>query len=322
LTRLLTGRDDADGDIPDGDCREMMSIDSATDWKRMGPYIAALSLLATVGFTVTVVAQHSPAQNQLSGAAEDAERISRLTASGVRIERGPVTAWFSRGAMTPEEMQSVVERLVIGVAALESFVHTPRPWQNPRQRGVTYFFDDALFFIPHATINRQVLLPVSRLRDGKAPLLHETTHALLTPPQGRRPLPWLTEGIAAYVAKSVSAEKGIPEGDALDIGEIAELDAKCAAGLSSEQGPRILPFIGSPANLQALYAMEPALQVRQVFYGCSASFTKYLVQQLGIERVIDLLPDNDPHKTLEDMSKVKMADLRGQWTAAIRPGRP
>jgi hypothetical protein len=299
-----------------------MPIDSVTDGKGVGRHIAALTLLATVAFAMTGVAQRNPAQNQLSGPAEDAERIGRLTATGVRIERGPVTAWFSSGAMTPEEMLGVIERLVTGVAALESFVHTPRRWQNPPQRGVTYFFDDAPFFIPHATINRQVLVPVSRLRDGKAPLLHETTHALLTPPQGRRPLAWLTEGIAAYVAKAVSAEEGMPEGDALDIGEIAELDAKCAIGLSSEQGPRILPFIGSPANLQALYAMEPALQVRQAFYGCSASFTKYLVQQFGIERVIDLLPENDPHRKLEEISKVKMTDLRGQWTAAIRSRTP
>lgn len=299
-----------------------MSISSAVDWKRMGRHLATLSLVTTVAFDVTVMAQRNPAQNQLAGPAEDGERIGRLTASGVRIERGPVTAWFSTGAMTPEEIQGVVERLVTGVAALESFVHTPRRWQNPPKRGITYFFDDAPFFIPHARINRQVLMPVSRLRDGKAPLLHETTHALLTPPQGRRPLAWLTEGIAAYVAKSVSAERGMPEGDAMDIGEIAELDAKCATGLSSEQGPRILPFIGSPANLQALYALEPALQVRQAFYGCSVSFTKYLVQQFGIERVIDLLPENDPHKKLEDMSKVKMADLRGQWTAAIRLRTP
>jgi hypothetical protein len=201
-------------------------------------------------------------------------------------------------------------------------VRTPRRWQNPRQRGVTYFFDDRPFFIPHATVNQQVLVPVSRLRDGKAPLLHEATHALLTLPQGRRPLAWLTEGIAAYVAKTVSAETGIPEGDALDIGEISELDAKCATRLSSELGPRILPFIGSPANLQALYAMEPALQVRQVFYGCSASFTKYLVQQFGIERIVDLLPENDPHKKLEEVSRAKMADLRERWTASINAQRP
>jgi hypothetical protein len=109
----------------------------------------------------------------------------------------------------------------------------------------------------------------------------------------------------------------MPEGDALDTGEITELDAKCATGLSSEQGPRILPFIGSPANLQALYTMEPALQVRQVFYGCSASLTKYLVQQFGVERIVDLLPEDDPHRKLEEMSRLNMADLRGRWTATI-----
>jgi hypothetical protein len=112
------------------------------------------------------------------------------------------------------------------------------------------------------------------------------------------------------------------EGDALDIGEIAELDARCATGVSSEQGPRILPFVGSPANLQALYAMEPAHQVRQVFYGCSASLTKYLVQQFGIERIVDLLPESDPHKKLEDMSRLKMADLRARWMATIGIRRP
>jgi hypothetical protein len=284
--------------------------------------IATVIFFTSVACAVMVAAQRSSAQNQLSGPAEDAERIARLTAGGVRIERGAVTAWFSSGAMTAEEMQGVVERLVTGVAAIESFVRTPRRWQTSRQRGVTYFFDDAPFFIPHATINRQVLVPVSRLRDGKAPLLHETTHALLTPPQGRRPLAWLTEGIAAYVAKSVSAEKGMKEGDALDIGAITELDAKCATGLSSELGPSILPFIGSPANLQALYAMEPALEVRQVFYGCSASFTKYLVRQFGIERIVDLLPESDPHRKLEDMSRLKMADLRSRWTATFGARTP
>ena len=282
----------------------------------------ALSLLLALTFTVLGVAQRNPSQNQLSGPAEDADRIDRLTASGVRIERGPVVAFFSKGAVAPEEMEALVQQLVTGVAALKAFVHAPRRWQDSRQQSVTYFFDDAPFFIPHATINRQVLVPVSRLRDGKAPLLHETTHALLTPPQGRRPLAWLTEGIAGYVAKAVSAEKGMREGDALDIGDIAELDAKCGAGLSSEHGTKILPFIGSPANLQALYAMEPALQVRQTLYGCSASFTKYLVTQFGIDRIVDLLPEDDPHKKLEAMSKATMADLRGRWAAMIGPRRP
>jgi hypothetical protein len=33
--------------------------------------------------------------------------------------------------------------------------------------------------------------------------------------------------------------------------------------------------------------------------------------------VVDLLPENDPHKKLEELSRAMMADLRGRWTAAI-----
>jgi hypothetical protein len=219
--------------------------------------------------------------------------------------------------MSSEEMKALVQRLRIGLEALETFVRTPRRWQDARPRRVEYYFDDGPFFIPHATANRQVLIPASRLRDGKAPILHETTHALLTPPQGRRPLAWLTEGLAAYVAKAVSREKGIPEGDTFELGEVHELDGRCASGLSSADGPRIISFIGAPGSLPVLYAMEPAFQVRQVFYGCAASFTKHLVERFGIERVVDVLPEADPHRKLEELSKMRMTDLRSEWAARI-----
>ncbi len=261
--------------------------------------------------------QRRAPQKQLSSPAEDAERINRLTTNGVRIEADRITAWFAPDAMPPEEMNVLVVRLANGVQALEAFLHLPRGWQDSRQRRVDYFFDAGPFFIPHATVNRQVLIPVSRLRDGLAPVLHETTHALLTPPQGRRPLAWLTEGLAAYVAKAVSAASAIPEGDTFELGDVHELDAKCATGLSSAQGAKILPFVGAPGSLPVLYAMEPAFQVRQIFYGCAASFTKYLVDRLGIERVVDLLPESDPHKKLEQLSGLKMVALRSEWMTKI-----
>lgn len=264
-----------------------------------------------------VFATNLQRSTQLSSPAEDAERIGRLTKTGVRLETDRVTAWFSAGAMSQGEMKTLVDRLGAGVAKLEAFVRTPRGWQDSRRQPVEYYFDSGAFFIPHATVNRQVLIPISRLRDGKAPILHETTHALLTPPQGRRPLAWLTEGLAAYVAKAVSRETGIQEGDTFEVGEVDELDMKCASRLASADGARILPFIGATGNLQVLYAMEPAFAVRQVFYGCAASFTKHLVERLGIEAVVDVLPEADPHNKLEALSKMKMSDLRSEWMKKI-----
>jgi hypothetical protein len=257
------------------------------------------------------------ASNQLSSPADDAARVRRLTKSGTKVESERVTAWFSKGAMSASEMQDVLRRLDVTVTTIEAFVHVPRPWQEARKRRVEYFFEEGPFFVPHATINRQVLMPIVRLRDGQAPILHETTHALLTPPQGHRPLAWLTEGVATYVAKAISQEKQIPEGDRFELGEIDQIDGKCAAGLSSTEGARVLPFIGAPGNLQVLYAMEPAIRMRQVFYGCAASFTKYLVERLGLERVVDLLPDADPHAAIEKALSANMTSVRTAWMTQI-----
>jgi hypothetical protein len=259
----------------------------------------------------------APGSGDLPSEAADDERVSALVKDGVRLQSGRITTWFSRDAMSRDEMTQLLERLTKGLDSLESFVRTPRPWQPPQKSDVEYYFVGGPFFVPHVNLKRQVMIPVVRLRDGKAPILHETTHALLSLPQGRRPLAWLTEGVAAYVAKAVSAQTGMPEGDTFELGSVEELDAKCAAGLASPQGPKIAPFIGAPGNLSALYAMEPAYAVRQTFYGCAASFTKFLVDQWGIERIVDLLPEADPYKKLEGVSGKKMAALRSSWAAKI-----
>ena len=63
--------------------------------------------------------------------------------------------------------------------------------------------------------------------------------------------------------------------------------------------------------------MEPQRPVRQVFYGCAASFTKYLVERLGMEKVVDLLPVGDPHKEMEKLTGTKMLELRSAWMVGI-----
>ena len=60
--------------------------------------------------------------------------------------------------------------------------------------------------------------------------------------------------------------------------------------------------------------MEPTFLLRQTFFACAASFTKYLVDQLGMERVVDVFPEADPHKKLEDLAGLTMAALRSSLT--------
>lgn len=41
------------------------------------------------------------------------------------------------------------------------------------------------------------------------------------------------------------------------------------------------------------------------------------MERLGIERVVDVLPEADPHRKLEELSKMRMTDLRSEWAAKI-----
>ncbi|HSB60889.1 MAG TPA: hypothetical protein VLI67_04175, partial [Vicinamibacteria bacterium] len=51
------------------------------------------------------------------------------------------------------------------------------------------------------TYGRTVLLPLERVRDRRAPYLHETVHALLRTPHRSA---WLTEGLACYLESWVA----------------------------------------------------------------------------------------------------------------------
>ena len=78
----------------------------------------------------------------------------------------------------------------------------------------------------------------------------------------------------------------------------------------------------SPKAMSREDAMQPGLVVRRVFYGCAASFTKYLVGRLGLERFVDVLPEDDPHETLEAFAGATMASLRSSWMETIAAKTP
>jgi hypothetical protein len=174
-----------------------------------------------------------------------------------------------------------------------------------------------------------VFIAFPRLQAGGAPVLHETTHVVIYPTaafiaampavldeSANGPM-WLSEGIATYVGKSVAAETGLPEGDPLDTGSLEELDARCGAALGSPVGAEIAPFIGGVGGPEALNSRQRRLQVAPAFYGCSASFTKFLAGQFGIDAVIDLMPAIDPLAALEKLAGKSVDAVRAEWRKAI-----
>lgn len=166
---------------------------------------------------------------------DDSARVAALRSSGVSIQGERVVAWFPRDSMPEAQMRALVDSLDAAVPALQRFIGGPYPWQRLGEQKIVFHFAPGEF-VAHAQ-NADVFVALSRLRSGRAPLLHETVHVLTLPStpyypwelgdsavieraRARLPL-WFAEGYADHVAKTVAATLPFDEGDPLQTGTLA-----------------------------------------------------------------------------------------------------
>ncbi|MEO5818989.1 MAG: hypothetical protein ABIT71_00675 [Vicinamibacteraceae bacterium] len=239
--------------------------------------MALLSLsLASLFLTTVVVAgaQAQPATGSapqvatpIDWSADDAGRVTELTARGERREGARVVLFTPPGALPDAEEMALLERLGKGVGALREVVGR-HPWQVVGDQKITYYIS-ADRFVSHASGRAAVFIPLVRVQDGRAPFLHEAGHELLatfsrpaTPDPGQRdrvrssrPL-WLGEGLADVVAQTAATRAGVPEGDVFEIGGLAGADAACRERLKGPRGAEVLTFIGALGAPAALFTTE------------------------------------------------------------------
>jgi len=211
----------------------------------------------------------------------------------------------------------------------------PYAWQRIGQRPITFYLSPGRF-ISHASGAGAVFISLTRVRSGSAPYLHEAAHELLAPPAPFSPFEyadsiaaeraaaafpqWLSEGFPDYLAQATASATGFHEGDVFAIGGLAKVDSTCAARLA--QSPRraeILEKVGRPGRLEALFTTERA-EVAPVFYACSQSFTKSVVDRVGVRAVVAAFP-HIPGGTwvtdLETAAGTSFDALRNAWLEAL-----
>jgi hypothetical protein len=263
--------------------------------------------------------------------ADDATRVVDLTATGERREGAHVILFTPRGALEDAQEAELLERLDKGVKALRDVVG-PHDWQVVKDQKISYYICPDRF-VSHASGRAAVFIPIVRVQDGRAPFLHEAGHELLatfsrpagaTDPAQRerilssRPL-WLGEGLADYVGQTAASRAGVTEGDVFDIGGLAGADAACRERLKGPRGAEVLPFIGALGAPAALFTSDRQ-QVAPIFYACGTSFTKHLVDRIGLAETIALMPHIIPGTVLpriEQVAGVSMDRIRADWRAAI-----
>lgn len=264
------------------------------------------------------------AQTALNWAADDGARVASLEATGTRLEGEHLVLWFP-ASLSRAEGEALVRRLDPAVLGLWRRVGV-HPWQAvPKGRITYYLHDDA--FVAHATGRSAVFIPMARVKDGRAPFLHEATHELLSsrvgaPPGGggqgpRRPL-WLTEGLPDYVTRLVADEVGLVEQGPFGMPRLSDVDAACAERARTADGATMLPSIGTGERPDVLFTTDRA-RFAPTFYACACSFTRYLVGLTSLDAVIALfgLSPADMATRLDSVAGRPLGEVRAAWLRTV-----
>jgi len=277
---------------------------------------ALAGLLMAVGMLVALPAT---AQQPLNWAQDDGKRVATLEKDGYRLDGEHVTLWCPP-SLARADADLLLKRLDPGVDGLWRHVGT-HGWQAVPKGKITYYLSEDAF-VAHASGRAAVFVPMARVRDGRAPYLHEATHELLastrTGGAGARPL-WLTEGLPDYFARLVAAELGTTEAGPFDTPTIATADAICAERARTPDGAAMLPYVGGNGRPQVLFTTDRG-RFAATFYTCSLSFVNYLADRVGLTTLVDLF-GVEPVEAMARLDRLKgrrLADWRAEWLQRLK----
>jgi hypothetical protein len=262
--------------------------------------------------------------------ARDAAFVASLAGEdGMSATVGRARVYVPVGAMSKDDLDMLAASLNKGIEAILAVTHSPRPWQR-MPATITYYFHREMA-ISHADApNARLFIAFPRLKDAQAPVLHETTHVVLSPDRSYIAAHpeifeaatgdgsvWLGEGLPTYVGYTAAKSSGVVEGDPIGSGDLEHVDSVCARSLTTPVGVDVLSFIGVEGAPAALSSREGRASVAPAFYACATSFVKFLVAAVGIEAVVDSLWELHSEPAIEKAAGKTMDALRSEWRGRI-----
>lgn len=246
-----------------------------------------------------------------------ADRVGRggETRKVMRCETDRAVVDYDLEGLSASDQEAFARLADRGIRDLEPLVSGTSGESAPRSRTPVRYVVSARVDMSR-TFGRTVLLPLSRVRDRAAPYLHETVHALL-PTKSRST--WLTEGLACYLESWVAENKGGYDAHVFTSAGDRRIHDAARLQALSEAGRAVLPWVGAPGEPPKLF--EDRRGVARPFYVLSHSFTKYLVEKLGLPAVVDLAREAEPETALRRLTGREATAWRTEWlSAAVRSG--
>jgi hypothetical protein len=250
-----------------------------------------------------------------------------LKTNGIKFESGRAIAWFPKDSLPESRMKEIVDSLNFGIVTAQKFLQGPLEWQYLGNKSINYYFLPGNF-VSNFDGESDVSIPLFRIRDFKAPWLHETMHALLRSKKGNWnessdltnyfSMPsWFIEGMAEFIATKIAQTDSIKKFDLMHTGGYLKVDSVCSTIIHGEFGSFIQSSVGESGVPTKL--ITDRRSYARPFYTCSCSFTKYLAEKYGLDKMLVAISSfEEEQSTIEKLTGKKLEDLKSEWLNSLK----
>jgi hypothetical protein len=273
-----------------------------------------------------LLGQASSSSNQVVFDEGDSLGIINLQNTGTKLTGKHVVVWFPKDSLSKKRMLEIVDTLNLGIEAAAKFINSPLPWQVHQLDSPYIFYFKPDSFVSHASLKGFLFIPFWRIKNGKAPWLHEVVHEMLNTKTGNWVHPnmpeeeadklvplWLTEGLADYISIKVSALNGLAVFDVFSNSSHINPDSLFLKDLKSERGDYIISHIGRKGVMPELFSNSRRLYAPTFYHG-SCSFVKYIDDHYGLDVLLSAISSfGEEQETIEKLTGKSLELLRKMW---------
>jgi hypothetical protein len=292
----------------------------------MVPIVIALFVVSTS--SLSQVPDFARVPNLYEG---DSIHIVALIKNGIEVKRGKAICWFPKDSMSARRMNEIADTLNIGITGAEKFIRGSLPERLPLTGAAYTFYFRPDSFISHASMAGFVSIPFWRIKEGKAPWLHEALHEMLTAGEIKwfsksiteeffmknMPL-WLSEGLPTYITIKVSQQNNLPWFDVFSRSVNPNVDSVFWMEIQSEKSQYILSYIGAKGVMPELSSPDRQ-KYAPAFYHGSSSFVEFLANQYGLELLLDAISSfQKEHEVIETRTGKTIAALKTEWLKKLK----
>jgi len=281
-----------------------------------------LSLTAILIFSIPIFSQHDTRADRI---AADNAITDQLRREGVKYETKRAILWVEKNGLTQKELEEFGTLVNQGILDIEKYTGIKFDKKHFQADKMEYFINSKPGISRGTPQNKPfIYLPLVRVKEKKAPYLHETAHKIAYKSIQSF---WLQEGYATYIQTYVARRYGGYDTQVFNP-ENVETDQLAKNTLKTDAGKKLLPLIGlngTPwsaaisAEQRELY--RPIFEDRRVtapaFYNLSTSFVKFLIAKLGLKTLQKVFKSADTKADILEITGKNVDEWKADWLKSL-----